>query len=641
MNKIIFSLTVFLLLAVPAAAQKTGLGGLYDLDSFSVPDAVQAPGAQVKLNTVLAVESGRCYLVVETTIAPTWHLYSVTQPEGGTIRTTFELPEGIGIESILPSKAPLVNDKVVGFDVPIEEHAGRIVWFILLAGKEPPETLQGTLRGQVCQEGEGGVCVPISVPFDAEFDPDFGPLTKALDAAGKVPRQFQYHAISPHPNPLPQGERTEGPPFPSGEGATVAPPYTLHEITTVSDLRTALLYAFLGGIILNIMPCVLPVIGLKILSFFEQAGKSRIRAFALNLSYSLGLLSVFMVLAFLSVGLSKMFTFDLFNIVMVCVVFAMALSLMDVWEISVPGFLGTGKSGELMRQEGHVGVFFKGIITTLLAIPCGAPLLSPAVNWADMQIRAGQTLSVFLAYACIGLGMASPYLVIGAFPELLRFLPKPGDWMETFKKIMGFGLLGAVVWILYFVQLERLLPTIALLFALWFVCWMIGRLDYAATGGQRIRAWFTSLLVIGVVLVFSFQLPGIESRYTLEAAMKHRIYGSQTNHWKPYSPEVFERALQSGRPIIVEFTADWCLTCKTLAAFVLDTAPVLELLERKGVESFVVDCTKEGNGTKFLRQFGPEQVPVLVIYDSRRPMEPTVLRGGYTQKTLIELLEKL
>ena len=539
------------------------------------------------------------------------------------MRTTFELPEGIGIEVILPSVAPHVNDEMSALmGVPIEEHSGQVVWLILLDVEEPPQTLHGTLRGQVCQEGEGGVCIPISVPFEAEFNPHLTHLSGAVGTATTtVPRQFQYHRTA---NPEPQ-----------------TPNFTPQEITKVSDFRTALLYAFLGGIILNVMPCVLPVIGLKILSFFEQAGKSRIRALALNLSYSLGLLSVFIVLAFLSVGLSKMFTFDLFNIVMVCVVFAMALSLMDVWEISVPGFLGTGKSGELMRQEGHVGAFFKGIITTLLAIPCGAPLLSPAVNWADMQIRSGQTLSVFLAYACIGLGMASPYLVIGAFPEMLRFLPKPGDWMESFKKIMGFCLLGAVVWILYFVQLERLLPTVALLFALWFSCWMIGRLDYAATADVHIRSWIVSLTVIGIVLVFSFQLPGIGNRYTLEGAMEYRIYGSQTNHWKPYTPEAFDAALKSNRPVIAEFTADWCLTCKTLAAFVLDTEPVLELLERKNIASFVVDCTKEGDGTKFLRQFGPEQVPVLVIYDPKRPAEPIVLRGGYTQKTLVELLEKL
>ncbi len=633
MNRLLaFLLVVLLSVTASAATQKLDLGGLYDLDSFSVPDAVRAPSSYVKLQSLLAAAEGNYYLVVEADTEPTWHLYSVTQPEGGTIRTTFELPEGSGVKAIFPTKPPHVDDKVVGFDVPIESHDGKIIWLVLLDVKEKPQSLQGTLKGQVCQEGEGGTCIPVSIPFDAEFDSDYD-LKPLFAAAKTVPAQFIR---------LPEVEHV-----PASDTPITPKLVKPKEITEVTGLGTALLYAFLGGIILNIMPCVLPVIGLKILSFFEQAGKSRIRAFALNLSYSLGLLSVFFVLAFLSVGLSKMFTFDLFNIIMVCVVFAMALSLMDVWELSVPGFLGTGKSGELMRQEGFLGAFFKGIITTLLAIPCGAPLLSPAVNWADLQIRAGETSSVFLAYGFIGLGMASPYLLIGAFPELLRFLPKPGDWMETFKKIMGFCLLFAVVWILYFVQLERLLPTVALLFAIWFACWMIGHLEYSATAAARIRAWIASLIVLGVVLIFSFQIPGIENHYTLETAMKYRIdrrtprQDAQAKHWKPYTPEIFERALKTGRPVIADFTADWCLTCKTLEAFVLETKPILDLLEQKEIASFVVDCTKEGDGTKFLREFGPEQVPVLVIYDPKHPTEPTVIRGGYTQKTLLDLLENL
>jgi thiol:disulfide interchange protein DsbD len=338
---------------------------------------------------------------------------------------------------------------------------------------------------------------------------------------------------------------------------------------------------------------------------------------------------------------------------------------MGVWTLNVPGALGGTTSEKLTSQEGVPGAFFKGIITTLLAIPCGAPLLSPAVNWADMQIRAGNMPEVFLMYGIIGLGMASPYLLLGAFPEWLRFLPKPGQWMETFAKIMGFCLLFAVVWILYFVQMEKLLPTVTLLFALWFVCWLFGHQQL--TGRVKKRSSGISAVVLGLTILFSYQIPGVPNPYTLESAMQARIerieargkaegfnegltvglaFGEaqieqqdhQAQHWQPYTAAAFESALASGRTVIIDFTADWCVNCKILEATVLRSQPILDLLDERGIVSFMADCTREGEATQLLRQLGPEQVPVLAIFDPANPSQPTVIRGFYTQRQLLELL---
>jgi thiol:disulfide interchange protein len=356
----------------------------------------------------------------------------------------------------------------------------------------------------------------------------------------------------------------------------------------------------------------------------------------LNVCYSLGLLSVFLMLAFLSLGLSILFTFDLFNIIMACIVFVMALSLMDIWTLSVPGILGGKAAGQLTSQEGVVGAFGKGIVTTLLAIPCGAPLLSPAINWADLQIRAGNMPQVFLMYSVIGLGMASPYLLLGAFPECLRFLPKPGMWMETFKKTMGFCLLLAVVWILFFIQLERLLPTVALLFALWFVCWLFGEQQLA--GQVKLRNYIIAPMVLGLVILFSFQIPKVPNVYTLESAMHTRLYGHQGEHWKPFSAAAFKSAQDAGKTVIVDFTADWCVNCKVLEATILQSDEVKSAIDKKGIISLTADCTREGEATELLMQLGPNQVPVVALFDSANPTKPTVLRGFYTQKTLLELL---
>ena len=632
-------LAVFLWAFSPlSAAQPFQIDG-FDFGDFGI--AVQAPRDHVSLTSRFNEE----YLVIQADIVPGWHLYSVTQPDGGTIRGTFEFesPE-LQLLEIRPTTAPRVNSDVPFFDVDIEEHDDSVTWILTFQEKLPSNsTIRGRFHGQVCDDIDG-MCIPVTIPFEAIFDPnlDVGSLK---EQAASVEERFVFRA----------GEVAESPALPRT--------FEVQETVNVTNIWVALIFAFLGGIILNFMPCVLPIIGLKILSFFEQAGKSRARAFMLNACFSLGILSVFLVLAFLSLGLSILFTFDLFNIIMACVIFVMALSLMDVWTLNTPGALGGKTSDKLMSQEGVPGAFFKGIITTLLAIPCGAPLLSPAINWADMQIRSGNMPEVFLMYGVIGIGMASPYLLLGAFPEWLRFLPKPGEWMETFKKIMGFCLLLAVIWILYFVQMEKLLPTVTLLFALWFVCWLYGHQQL--TGRIKKRSCGISAVVLGLAILFSYQIPGIQNPYTLESAMQARIDRHQEGrlspiirnlvneptlsvneagvvdseeHWRPYSTAAFESALMSGKTVIIDFTADWCVNCHILKATVLVTEPIIAVLEEKGIVSFTADCTREGEATELLRRLGPEQVPVLAIFDPANPTRPTVLRGWYTQSQLLELL---
>ena len=252
----------------------------------------------------------------------------------------------------------------------------------------------------------------------------------------------------------------------------------------------AIFAGFLGGLILNIMPCVLPVIGLKILSFVEQAGHNRRKAFMLNVWYSAGLLAVFFILASLAIGpqhlgWGELFGRPWFTITLSAVVFVFALSFMGVWEVPLPTFLGSGKTGELAAQEGAAGAFFKGVLTTFLATPCSAPIFAPALVWATAQ-PAWLTYTVFLS---AGLGMASPYLLVGAFPELLRFLPKPGAWMETFKTFMGFVLMGTVVYLLAVMEAEYVVPTVGLLFGLSFLCWWVGRISPLADFMAKLRTW--------------------------------------------------------------------------------------------------------------------------------------------------------
>lgn len=313
---------------------------------------------------------------------------------------------------------------------------------------------------------------------------------------------------------------------------------------------------------------------------------------------------------------------------------------------------------------------FKGVITTLLAIPCGAPLLSLSLLWVENQVRAGATGSIFIVYFFIALGMASPFLLIGAFPELMKFMPKPGVWMDSFKKTMGFVLLLAVIWIFSFLTLELLLPTLAVLFALWFACWFIGSLEFNASASKRLFSWTVSLVVVLVTIFFSYNISVLKNPYTLQNLMVSRLEANtqrelvklmtvnentdqvatersedsegESKHWELFTVAKLDEAIAEGRPVMIDFTADWCMSCKFFEMTVLDTQKILEHIDRKGVVSLRADCTKpEMEGAQFLKKLGSESVPVLALFDPANPSEPTVVRGGFTRTMVVELLDKL
>jgi thiol:disulfide interchange protein len=586
-----------------------------DLDAgiFSGGAGVVSAGGTLKLSASFADK----YMIVTAKIPDGYHTFSVTQPAGGSIRSTFKFDSkeiGDSLLDIRPTAPPKIKYEEV-FKINEQHHEKSVTWIFRFNKSLPSDVdIKLTYDGQICLES----CMPVTIPFVAKYDSSIV-AADILSASSGLEERYIFRVNDTDKFLLPER-------------------YVPFESVRGLGFLMIFVYAFLGGVILNFMPCVLPVIGLKILSFFEQAGKSRMRAFLINFSYSLGLLSVFVVLAVLNYGLSKLFTFELFSIVMSVIVFAMALSLMGLWEISVPAFVGGRTSVKLMQSEGFVGAFFKGIITTLLAIPCGAPLLSTAITWTDEQIRSGNTPMVFLIYVVIGFGMASPYLLLGAFPELLKFLPKPGQWMETFKKTMGYCLLIAVIWILYFVQVEQLLSTVTLLFSVWFLCWMVGRLEYGALFRERLFAWVVSLVVICVVLLFSFDVPAINNPYTLQSAMRARLIGSGE---KQFTMATYESAIASGRYVIVDFTADWCVTCKVLEATVLNSKNVKKAFEDKRVVFLVADCTREGEATEFLRKLGPGQVPVLAVFDPKNPSKPIVFRGLYTRQNILKILDEI
>ena len=599
------------------------------------------------------------YVAITTTIADGWHIYSPTQGEGGKPTTFKKLSsKDADLEfgaPILASEITLAQDALGST---LEELFGKVEWLIpIYVSNASVDLASLVVKGEVdalaCSEGEGGACVPQNVKFTARFSDklDVAPiLAKARElsqATGErqSPESNDYETASSTSN----GETQE------------TDANAQSSVTTFAsrNILALLAIAFLGGFILNFTPCVLPVVGLKILSFFQQAGKSRKRAFMLNAWYAVGTLLVFGALAFASVGLSFLFTRALFQIIMSAIVFVMALSLMGVWELQTPAFLGGEKSNELAEKEGAVGAVFKGVITTLLAIPCGAPLLSPALDWASETSRQGDVALVVVIYLVIGLGMASPFLIAGAFPELLKFFPKPGAWMETFRKTMGYFLLIAALWIIYSAPIEYQLPTIALLFALWFACWNIGRNQYEIeAGGKKAIGWVISLVVVLIVALFSFNFPSNPIKTTLQSASEAKMTRwairatrdgrLKQEHWALFDRETLERELANGRPVVVDFTADWCMNCKFLEKTILHTQEIQEAFDAKNALTLTADWTNQDAQTpdvvainELLDAHGARQVPTLMIFTPGAPDAPVVLRGLYTKSALLEAIEKI
>jgi suppressor for copper-sensitivity B len=618
-------------------------------------------------------------LFISATLPAGAHTYSITQPPGGPLATKITIEPSTDAPSIgkfqtvgLPQ---IEHDEDAFPGLALESHSGTVKWVaaIRLAPGARPEAvkIQGKVNMQLCDAK--GCVQPKDYPFTAVLRPDVRAVTIPAASAPKTTE------ISPPRNA--PAMSSAAPPANSAAATAVAPPtemqpakphatksgeqLTWRRFTTIAALGDlvgpnfnieqvrsnvrgidsglsiggAIFFGFLGGLILNVMPCVLPVIGLKILSFVEQAGHHRRRAFMLNVWYSAGLLAVFLILASLAVGPQRLgwgqlFGETWFTITLTTVVFVMALSFMGVWEVPLPTFLGSGKAGELAASEGAVGAFFKGALTTLLATPCSAPFLAPALVWATAQ-PAWLTYAVFIS---TGLGMASPYLLVGAFPELLRFLPKAGPWMETFKQFMGFVLIGTVVYLLTILEPYNVIPTVGLLFGFWFTCWWIGRLSPVADLGVKLRTWCQGAAFCCAVWITMF--PGIDTKPWsfpgLASIMQERL-GLEEQGEDDGPP------LIGPRTVLVDFTADWCLTCKQNEAKVMRKGPVIEAIQRLGVITLKADWThrtKSVEVTKMLDVLGSRQIPVIAIFSANDPNHPSVFRGSYTQEEILGALEK-
>lgn len=413
------------------------------------------------------------------------------------------------------------------------------------------------------------------------------------------------------------------------------------QATLPTGLWMALFYGFVGGFILNLMPCVLPVISLKIFGFIKQAHESRGRIFAHGLAFAAGIFVWFLglgaiVVALKSSGTEVTWAFQFqnpwFNIIIGSVVFVFTLNLFGVFEIILPGRASTAleSSGSV---SGLGGSFFQGVFATLLATPCTAPFLGSALGFAFSQ-----SAPIILAmFGSVATGMALPYLLLTAQPGWMKFLPRPGAWMERLKQFMGFPLLATLVWILSILGAQRGLAGViwftSFLLCLALACWLYG--SFCGHLSSRRTRLIALILAVGVSVWGGWYFLG-------EKLLNSGPQKASGIAWVPFSSAELTANLSAEKSVFVDFTADWCITCKFNEKTAIDTSGVRALLAEKHVVSMKADWTNANPEiTAALKKFGRVGVPFYIIYPAGRANDPVILPELLTEDLLVEALKKL
>ncbi|MCI5064643.1 thioredoxin family protein [bacterium] len=425
---------------------------------------------------------------------------------------------------------------------------------------------------------------------------------------------------------------------------------------TPHSLLNILFLAFLGGIILNLMPCVFPVLSIKILSFLEKSGKQSHQVRRHGLSFAAGILVSFWILALSIRGLREAgeqlgWGFQLQNPAFVaCLILllvAVALNLFGVFEF---GSSIQRLSGSLDRDgESYTHSFLSGILATLLATPCTAPFMGGAVAYG-IQASLLPSLAVFTALA---LGLATPYVVLTFFPRLLTALPRPGVWMETFKELMGFPVLLTALWLLWVYEKQsssqQLLALLLALLTVSFACWGYGKIAPLCASRKRQRIgmlFFITLTALSLWICIPRTEKALEQHTSSSTtSQNHPSEGEKDSHgllWLTFSPTTVETLLNEGRPVYIDFTAAWCITCQVNKRVIFGSEELREEFRERNVALVRGDWTNEDPLiTAELEKFERLGVPLNVLYDPKYPSEPTVFPSVLTPQIVREALEKL
>lgn len=396
--------------------------------------------------------------------------------------------------------------------------------------------------------------------------------------------------------------------------------------------------AFIGGILLNLMPCVFPVLFIKGLALVQSSQQERRQLRAHGWVYTFGILvSFWAVVAVLlalraagrQLGWGFQFQSPVFLAVMAMLLFFLGLALAGQFEI---GLSLTSAGGSLAQKHGYAGSFFTGVLAMVVATPCTAPFMGAAIGYA----LAHSWVVSFAVFTALGLGLALPYLALAYQPAWTRLLPKPGAWMEVLKQAVSVPIFATVIWLVWvFAQIAGTNALIGLLAAFLLLAiagWVLGRWP-----GRTGAATVAVLVVAAAVAVPVWAV----RNFAVEAARPAAEAKSETG-WQPYSPDLVSQLRSQGKPVFVDFTASWCLSCQVNERVILDSAAVQQHLRDSGVALVRADWTnQDAQITEALAALGRSGVPTYAIYPADPAAAPHVLPEVLTQGIVINALNSV
>lgn len=407
-------------------------------------------------------------------------------------------------------------------------------------------------------------------------------------------------------------------------------------------------FAFLGGLVLNFMPCVLPVIALKVFSFVNQSKEHPARVRALGSVYALGVLASFLVLAALAIGVQQAggvatwgmaLQSQIVRVLLTIVMTLVALNLFGLFEVTLGGGMMSA-AGDAASREGYSGAFFNGILATILATPCTAPFLTGALAFGFTQ----PPLVTALAFAMAGLGLAAPYMLLSWKPGLLKVLPKPGPWMEKFKIAMGFPMLATAVW-LFWITATGFGDSGVLWLGLFLVvlaaaAWVFGTFHQRSLKRRGVGlAVVLILLAVGYFVILEGQLSW--RKQVVRSASGSLKEGPDGVDWQVWSPEAVAEAQAQGRPVLVDFTAKTCLNCLANKRTSIEIPSTRAKLKQINAVALIADFTNhDPRIAAELRKYQRAGVPLVLVYPKDAAAPPIVLPPILTPGIVHEALDK-
>jgi len=412
----------------------------------------------------------------------------------------------------------------------------------------------------------------------------------------------------------------------TGFNIDVAPkPAQINNAAEISFL-SALLLALAGGLILNLMPCVFPVLSLKALSLVAHAHQSPLQIRLQGWVYTAGVLVSFALLAAVlvilkaggaQIGWGFQFQSPIFVLAMAYLMFLVGLNLSGVFVIG-GSIAGVGSS--LADRGGYSGSFFTGVLATIVATPCTAPFMAAALGYALAQ----PAVKLFAIFLSLGFGLALPYLLLANWPRLQRWLPKPGLWMERTKQVLAFPMYAAAVWLVWVLAQQSGANSVVIalggMVALAFAVWLYDTTRNTRTTTERIGT--TSALAI-LLVTLALGYSGLNEANATE---KSGATPQADQNWEPYSAERLKTLLAEGKPVFLNFTAAWCISCLVNEQVALSNQTVKDAFGSAGITYLKGDWTKrDGEITAVLNQFGRSGVPLYVFYPAGKNANPVEL----------------